>query len=46
LVFLLGTVVAYSVCGAWITGLTKDQTNALLNRDPATFGAYSRPSHS
>ena len=37
LVFLLSTVVAYSVCGAWITELTKDQTNALLNRDPATF---------
>ncbi|MFL6601568.1 MAG: ABC transporter ATP-binding protein/permease [Steroidobacteraceae bacterium] len=36
-VFLLGTVVAYSVCGAWITTLTKDQTNALLDRDPATF---------
>jgi putative ATP-binding cassette transporter len=37
LVFLLGTVVAYSVSGAWITELTKDQTNALINRDPATF---------
>jgi vitamin B12/bleomycin/antimicrobial peptide transport system ATP-binding/permease protein len=37
LVFLLSTVVAYSVCGAWITGLTKDQTNALVDRDPATF---------
>jgi putative ATP-binding cassette transporter len=37
LVFLLGTVVAYSACGAWITALTKDQTDALVNRDPATF---------
>ena len=37
LVFLLGTVVAYSVCGAWITELTKDQTNALINRDTAAF---------
>lgn len=37
LAFLLGTVVAYSVCGAWITALSKDQTNALVNRDPATF---------
>jgi putative ATP-binding cassette transporter len=37
LAFLLSTVVAYSVCGAWITALTKDQTNALVNRDPATF---------
>jgi putative ATP-binding cassette transporter len=37
LVFLLSTVVAYSACGAWITSLTKDQTNALINRDPATF---------
>ena len=37
LVFLLGTVFAYSVCGAWITALSKDQTNALVNRDPATF---------
>jgi len=37
LAFLLGCVVAYSVCGAWITVLTKDQTNALVNRDPATF---------
>jgi len=35
--FLLSTVIAYSVCGAWITVLTKDQTNALVNRDPATF---------
>jgi len=35
--FLLGTVIAYSVCGAWITTLSKDQTNALVNRDPATF---------
>jgi len=37
LAFLLGTVVAYSVCGAWITTLSKDQTNALVNRDPAAF---------
>lgn len=37
LLFLLGTVVAYSVCGAWITELTKDQTNALVNRDIAAF---------
>jgi putative ATP-binding cassette transporter len=37
LVFLLGTVVAYCVCGAWITALTKDQTNALINHDSATF---------
>jgi vitamin B12/bleomycin/antimicrobial peptide transport system ATP-binding/permease protein len=37
LAFLLGCVVAYSLCGAWITVLTKDQTNALVNRDPATF---------
>jgi putative ATP-binding cassette transporter len=37
LVLLLGTVIAYSVCGAWITGLTKDQTDALVSRDPATF---------
>ena len=37
LLFLLATVAAYSVCGAWITGLTRDQTNALVARDPATF---------
>ena len=37
LLFLLGTVVAYSVCGAWITELTKDQTNALVNRDISAF---------
>jgi putative ATP-binding cassette transporter len=37
LVFLLSTVVGYSICGAWITGLTKEQTNALVSRDPATF---------
>ncbi|HWM71370.1 MAG TPA: ATP-binding cassette domain-containing protein [Steroidobacteraceae bacterium] len=37
LLFLLGTVVAYSVCGAWITELTKDQTNALVNRDIPAF---------
>src|SRR5215468_7012906 len=37
LAFLLGSVVAYSACGAWITELTKDQTNALVNRDAATF---------
>jgi len=35
--FLLSMVIAYSACGAWITVLTKDQTNALVNRDPATF---------
>lgn len=37
LLFLLGTVVAYSVCGAWITELTKDQTNALVNRETSAF---------
>ena len=37
LLFLLGTVVAYSACGAWITELTKDQTNALVNRDMPAF---------
>jgi len=37
LLFLLGTVVAYSVCGAWITELTKDQTNALVNRESSAF---------
>ena len=37
LAFLFGTVIAYSVCGAWITVLSKDQTNSLVNRDPATF---------
>ena len=37
LAFLFGTVIAYSICGAWITALSKDQTNALVNRDPATF---------
>ena len=37
LLFLLCTVVAYSVCGAWITELTKDQTNALVNRDISAF---------
>jgi vitamin B12/bleomycin/antimicrobial peptide transport system ATP-binding/permease protein len=37
LLFLLFTVVVYSVCGAWITELTKDQTNALVNRDISAF---------
>jgi len=37
LLFLLGTVVAYSVCGAWITEITADQTNALVNRDIPAF---------
>jgi ABC-type uncharacterized transport system fused permease/ATPase subunit len=32
LLFLLGTVVAYSVCGAWITEVMADQTHALINR--------------
>jgi len=37
LLFLFGTVVAYSVCGAWITGLTANQTNALVSRDIPAF---------
>jgi putative ATP-binding cassette transporter len=37
LLFLLLTVIAYSACGAWITVLAKDQTDALINHDPTTF---------
>jgi putative ATP-binding cassette transporter len=37
LVVLLVTVAAYSVCGAWITWLTKDQTNALMAGNAVVF---------